>query len=74
MEVIQFRELCSRDWMIQIRHTYREGNHVADFLASLGYDYPIGSHSILSNDVRLGYFLRYDCMGISELRSISINE
>ncbi|CAN1822235.1 Putative ribonuclease H protein At1g65750, partial [Linum perenne] len=57
MEVIQFRELSNRDWTIQIQHTYREGNHAADFLASLSYDYHIGSHSILSNDVSLGCFL-----------------
>ncbi|CAN1827389.1 hypothetical protein LINPERHAP1_LOCUS31921 [Linum perenne] len=72
MEVIQFKELRNRDWTIQIQHTYKEGNHAADFLASLGYDYPIGSHLILSNDVNLGYFLRYDCMGISKPRSILI--
>ncbi|CAN1175302.1 Putative ribonuclease H protein At1g65750 [Linum perenne] len=56
------------------QHTYREGNHAADFLASLGYDYPRGSHTISTTDSNLGYFLRYDCMGISEPRSILIND
>ncbi|CAN1824284.1 Putative ribonuclease H protein At1g65750 [Linum perenne] len=74
MEVIEYRELCQRDWLIQIKHTYREGNHAADFLASMGYDYPLGSHTISTTDSNLGYFLRYDCMGISEPRSILIND
>ncbi|CAN1175299.1 Putative ribonuclease H protein At1g65750 [Linum perenne] len=74
MEVLQYQELCRRNWLIQIKHTYREGNHAADFLASLGYDYPRGSHTISTTDSNLGYFLRYDCMGISEPRSILIND
>ncbi|CAN1830976.1 Putative ribonuclease H protein At1g65750 [Linum perenne] len=74
MEVLQFRELLDRDWTIQIKHTYREGNHAADFLASIGYDYPFGSHTISISDCNLGYFIRYDCMGISETRSVLIND
>ncbi|CAN1192283.1 hypothetical protein LINPERHAP2_LOCUS41473 [Linum perenne] len=60
--------------MIQINHTYREGNHAADFLPSTGYDYPLGSHTISISDSKLVYFLRYDCMGISEPRTILIND
>ncbi|CAN1759813.1 Putative ribonuclease H protein At1g65750 [Linum perenne] len=74
LEVLQFRELCNRDWIIRTKHTYREGNHAADLLASLGYGYPLGSHTISTTDSQLVYFLRYDCMGISEQRSILIND
>ncbi|CAN1813020.1 Putative ribonuclease H protein At1g65750 [Linum perenne] len=74
MEVLQFRELCDRDWIIKTKHTYREGNHAANLLASLGYGYPLGSHTISTTDSQLVYFLRYDCMGITEQRSILINE
>ncbi|CAN1149389.1 Putative ribonuclease H protein At1g65750, partial [Linum perenne] len=74
MEVLQFRELYDRDWTVRIKHTYREGNHAADFLASIGYDYPFGSHTISISDSNLGYFIRYDCMGISETRSVLIND
>ncbi|CAN1793605.1 hypothetical protein LINPERHAP1_LOCUS20052, partial [Linum perenne] len=56
------------------KHTFREGNHAADFLADIGYDYPLGSHTISTSDSRLGHFLRYDCMGITELRSVLIND
>ncbi|CAN1192281.1 Putative ribonuclease H protein At1g65750 [Linum perenne] len=74
LDILQLRELCERDWMIQINHTYREGNHAADFLPSTGYDYPLGSHTISISDSKLVYFLRYDCMGISEPRTILIND
>ncbi|CAN1136188.1 Putative ribonuclease H protein At1g65750 [Linum perenne] len=74
MEVLQFRELSDRDWVIKTKHTYREGNHAADLLASLGYGYPLGSHTILTTNSQLVYFLRYDCMGITEQRSILIND
>ncbi|CAN1160141.1 Putative ribonuclease H protein At1g65750 [Linum perenne] len=43
LEVLQFMDLCQRDWLVEIKHTYREGNHVADFLASIGYGYPFGA-------------------------------
>ncbi|CAN1147223.1 Putative ribonuclease H protein At1g65750, partial [Linum perenne] len=68
MEVLRFMELRERDWTVEVRQTYREGNHAADFLASSGYDYPFGSHSFPVSNSSLGYFLRYDCMGITKQR------
>ncbi|CAN1149044.1 Putative ribonuclease H protein At1g65750 [Linum perenne] len=73
MEVYDFCELLERDWEVSIRHTYREGNHAADFLAGIGHGYPLGRSSIPISDPSLGYFLRYDCMRISETRSIILN-
>ncbi|CAN1191313.1 Putative ribonuclease H protein At1g65750 [Linum perenne] len=64
----------SRDWEVVVRHTYREGNRAADFLASIGYGYPFGSHSVPTSDCNLGYFLRYDCADISVQRPILIND
>ncbi|CAN1136551.1 Putative ribonuclease H protein At1g65750 [Linum perenne] len=69
-----FRELLGRAWSIKVEHTFREGNRSADFLASLGYGYPFGSHIVSIPDSRLGYFLRLDCFGIAEPRLISIND
>ncbi|CAN1149046.1 hypothetical protein LINPERHAP2_LOCUS16805 [Linum perenne] len=66
-------QLLERDWEVSIRHTYREGNHAADFLAGIGHGYPLGRSSIPISDPSLGYFLRYDCMRISETRSIILN-
>ncbi|CAN1178079.1 Putative ribonuclease H protein At1g65750 [Linum perenne] len=74
LEKAHFRELRSRDWNLVIKHTYREGNRAADYLASIGYGYPLGSHNVSISDCRLVYFLRYDCFGITEQRSIIIND
>ncbi|CAN1162048.1 hypothetical protein LINPERHAP2_LOCUS24273 [Linum perenne] len=57
METLKFRDLLSRDWSLKVEHTFREGNRATDFLASLGYVYPFGSHNVSSSDSRLGYFL-----------------
>ncbi|CAN1130132.1 Putative ribonuclease H protein At1g65750 [Linum perenne] len=55
MEVIEFQELKRRSWELVIKHTYREGNRAADFLANIGYDYPLGIHMFLISDCNLGY-------------------
>ncbi|CAN1835923.1 Putative ribonuclease H protein At1g65750 [Linum perenne] len=72
-EVLRFRELRTLGWSINIRHVYREGNKVADFLANRGHDFPFGSHSFPLSDCNLSYFLRYDCLDISEPRHVLIN-
>ncbi|CAN1140912.1 Putative ribonuclease H protein At1g65750 [Linum perenne] len=69
-EVMLFRELCRREWVVHIRHVYREANKVADFLASKGYEFPFGIHLFPMSNCSLGYFLRYDCFGLSEPRLI----
>ncbi|CAN1151829.1 Putative ribonuclease H protein At1g65750 [Linum perenne] len=63
-----------RDWDLRIEHIYREGNGAADFLAGIGYGYPFGSHTFDCSDSSLGYFLRYDCFGMTLPRLISIND
>ncbi|CAN1148545.1 Putative ribonuclease H protein At1g65750 [Linum perenne] len=65
--------LLQEKWEVSVRHTYREGNHAADFLAGIGHGYPLGYSSFPISDPSLGYFLRYDCMRISEPRSIILN-
>ncbi|CAN1790041.1 Putative ribonuclease H protein At1g65750 [Linum perenne] len=47
MEILEFQELKQRSWELILKHTFREGNRVADFLANTGYDYPLGSHTII---------------------------
>ncbi|CAN1152968.1 Putative ribonuclease H protein At1g65750 [Linum perenne] len=66
-EVTRFREL-------RVKHIYREANKVVDFLTEQGSYFPIGTHLFPLIDSNLGYFLRYDCMGISEPRLIYLNE
>ncbi|CAN1331699.1 Putative ribonuclease H protein At1g65750 [Linum perenne] len=74
MEVLEFRDLVARDWDVRLRHVYREGNHAADFLAGIGFSFPVGYHTIPPSDVNLGFHLRYDCFGISEPRLIIEND
>ncbi|CAN1749432.1 Putative ribonuclease H protein At1g65750 [Linum perenne] len=70
-EVATIRNLLQCDWEVTISHIYREGNKVADYLASIGHGLPPGNHLIPISDCNLGYYLRYDCMGISEPKIIS---
>ncbi|CAN1186558.1 Putative ribonuclease H protein At1g65750 [Linum perenne] len=58
LETDRFQELQSREWELVIKHTYREGNRAADYLAGIGYGYPYGSHTISPTDCNLVYFLR----------------
>ncbi|CAN1189431.1 Putative ribonuclease H protein At1g65750 [Linum perenne] len=50
LESLKLQDLLNRDWTVKVQHTYREGNHAADFFASIGYDYPLGSHTIYEAD------------------------
>ncbi|CAN1783047.1 Putative ribonuclease H protein At1g65750, partial [Linum perenne] len=70
LEVLEFRDWLRKDWSITIKHVYREANHAADYLASTGHSLPRGSHPVSNSDCNLAYFIRYDCMGISEPRLV----
>ncbi|CAN1126370.1 Putative ribonuclease H protein At1g65750 [Linum perenne] len=51
---------------------FREANKAADFLASLGYNFPFGIHLFPLSDCNLGHIVRYDCLNISEPRLITV--
>ncbi|CAN1135802.1 Putative ribonuclease H protein At1g65750, partial [Linum perenne] len=74
LEVLAFQELCRRDWVVMVRHVYREGNKAADFLANRGHDFPPGVHHFPIVDCNLSYFLRHDVSGVSSPRHILINQ
>ncbi|CAN1183539.1 Putative ribonuclease H protein At1g65750, partial [Linum perenne] len=40
----QIRELCNRQWTVNLTHTYREGNRVADLLAHWGHSLAFRIH------------------------------
>ncbi|CAN0905128.1 Putative ribonuclease H protein At1g65750 [Linum grandiflorum] len=42
--VLQFKELCSRQWEVHLLHSYHEANNAADYLANLGHSLPYGIH------------------------------
>ncbi|CAN1124720.1 hypothetical protein LINPERHAP2_LOCUS2499 [Linum perenne] len=70
LEMLQFRELLTRDWEVILKHVYQEGNYAADFLANLGHQLSYGAHLIPTSDCNLGFDLLYDSLGISESRPI----
>ncbi|CAN1148279.1 Putative ribonuclease H protein At1g65750 [Linum perenne] len=71
LEIVEFRDWLLVDWEITIKHVYGEANQAADFLANVGHNIPRGSHSIRVFDCNLAYYLRYDCMGISEPKLVN---
>ncbi|CAN1162972.1 hypothetical protein LINPERHAP1_LOCUS28357 [Linum perenne] len=64
------RNLLLRDWTVSLSHVYLEGNLAADYLAGIGHGFPPGVHLIPISDCNLDYFVRRDCMGVSEPRNI----
>ncbi|CAN0856914.1 Putative ribonuclease H protein At1g65750 [Linum grandiflorum] len=72
-EVLAFRELQDRDWVLTLQHSFREANRAADFLADLGRRLPLGGHNIPVSDPKLAPHLLYDVLGLSEPRSIPIS-
>ncbi|CAI0559343.1 unnamed protein product, partial [Linum tenue] len=67
------RRLLARDWQVEIIHMYREGNVVADFLASLGHSRGVGLHVLDRPNSSLNYWLFFDLLGVQTLRLINNN-
>ncbi|CAN0903367.1 Putative ribonuclease H protein At1g65750, partial [Linum grandiflorum] len=63
--VLQFKELCSRQWEVRLSHTHREANNAADYLANLGHSLSYGLHFFDSPDRGLSHWLHYDIIGVS---------
>ncbi|CAN0876743.1 Putative ribonuclease H protein At1g65750 [Linum grandiflorum] len=70
--VLQFQELCSRHWEVNISHIYREANFAADYLANLGHSLPYGMHLFDSPDRGLSHWLHYDLIGVSLPRFVRV--
>ncbi|CAI0464258.1 unnamed protein product [Linum tenue] len=70
MLVKSIRRSLSLEWEVTIDHVFREGNFVADFLASRGHALPVGLHVVDVPGPILGYWLYYDTIGVQTPRSI----
>ncbi|CAN0870349.1 Putative ribonuclease H protein At1g65750, partial [Linum grandiflorum] len=70
--VVQYQELCKRQWEVTLTHIYREANCTADYLANLGHSFNLGFHIVDSPDRGLSHWLRYDVIGVSLPRSVRI--
>ncbi|CAL1387342.1 unnamed protein product [Linum trigynum] len=66
------RQLLQREWQVNIVHTFREGNFVADFLTSQGHGYPIGNHPFLGSNPNLLHWLFYDRVGVAVPRLVNV--
>ncbi|CAN1184835.1 Putative ribonuclease H protein At1g65750 [Linum perenne] len=73
LEVAQLQDLLGREWTVEVDHIYRDANQAADYLASIGFNHPLGTHEISISDCNLNYFVRLDLMGVSNVRSLSNN-
>ncbi|CAN0922601.1 Putative ribonuclease H protein At1g65750 [Linum grandiflorum] len=71
--VLQFKELCSRQWEVKLSHIYRETNNAADYLANLVHSFSYGLHLFDLPDRGLSHWLHYDLIGVSTPRSVMIS-
>ncbi|CAN0864646.1 Putative ribonuclease H protein At1g65750 [Linum grandiflorum] len=70
--VMQYQDLCRRQWEVTLNHIYREANCAADYLANLGHSFAFGFHIVDLPDRGLSHWLRYDVIGVSLARSVSV--
>ncbi|CAN0898190.1 Putative ribonuclease H protein At1g65750 [Linum grandiflorum] len=71
--VLQFKEICSRQWEVNLSHIYREVNNAADYLANLGHSLTYGMHLFDSPDRGMSHWLHYDLIGIFLPRLVRVS-
>ncbi|CAL1358846.1 unnamed protein product [Linum trigynum] len=64
------RRLVAQDWLVNIVHTYREGNRVADWLSKHGLVYPHGMYELVDPPAPLRPILQDDERGVVLPRSV----
>lgn len=45
--LVVIRTWLTKNWIVKVQYTYREGNRGVDYLANLIYNWPMGGHSLL---------------------------
>ncbi|CAN1178262.1 Putative ribonuclease H protein At1g65750 [Linum perenne] len=68
--VKRFKALMNRAWRVRVTHIYREGNFLADYLASKGHTATLGLHPVHLSDAALLKWAHYDRVGGFETRRI----
>ncbi|CAL1377953.1 unnamed protein product [Linum trigynum] len=66
----QIRCVLAQGWVVQLVHTYREGNRVADWLSKHSLVYHFGTYELDNPPANLDVILREDMMGISFPRQV----
>ncbi|CAL1412867.1 unnamed protein product [Linum trigynum] len=69
--VSEIRRWLGKDWEVQVVHVFRDGNFVADYLASLGHSLPRGVHRFVNPSATLRYWLYFDAIGVQTPRFIN---
>ncbi|CAN1165600.1 Putative ribonuclease H protein At1g65750 [Linum perenne] len=68
--VRKFKHLTERNWRVNIKHIYREANHLADCLANKGHALELGTHSVNRSEANVLYWSSYDVVGSAEPRRV----
>ncbi|CAL1375172.1 unnamed protein product [Linum trigynum] len=64
------RRRMAQDWLVNITHTYREGNRAADWLSKHSLVYPYGVHEFVNPPTGIGSILQEDMRGLSFERRV----
>ncbi|CAL1398877.1 unnamed protein product [Linum trigynum] len=70
--LMSIRRLLSQDWLVNIVHTYREGNRAADWLSKHSLVYPYGVRELFDPPRDLCRVLQEDNQGVSFERRIVV--
>ncbi|CAL1401621.1 unnamed protein product [Linum trigynum] len=71
VQVSAIRDLLAREWEVHVGHIFREGNVVADYLASVGHALPAGVHVFKNPSSMLSNWLYFDTLGIQTPRLVN---
>lgn len=66
------KELLSRDWLVSLTHTYREGNQCADYMAKFGANFMDCTKTFSEPPSCLHSLLKSDATGIQYTRPVRV--
>ncbi|CAN1761873.1 hypothetical protein LINPERHAP1_LOCUS8090, partial [Linum perenne] len=70
--VNSYKMLLQRDLRLKVTHIFREGNYLADSLASRGLTMDFGTQNIDTSDSMVQYWAHFDRVGGATPRQIVI--
>ncbi|KAG7545813.1 Ribonuclease H domain [Arabidopsis suecica] len=62
----------SKDWIVRIKHVYREANRLADGLANYAFSLPLGFHSLADRPAVVDSLALEDVNGTTVLRHVRL--
>ena len=64
--------MLARDWVVKVKHIYREANFAADYMASYIASVPLGCHRVQTLILGLQQWLEHDVYGVSYGRVVTL--